>query len=65
MQPDSAGGETFFDGKLNTLVKDPNGRNHEDIERFVGGEHCRNAYQQKRTRNGCADRLMMIHASSD
>lgn len=41
LDPDSnvqfgeGGAGTFSDGKLNTLVKDPNGRNHEVLKRFV------------------------------
>ena len=42
------GAGTFSDGKLNTLVKDPNGRNHEVLKRFVGaGAPEEIVYQQK------------------
>ena len=38
----------FSDGKLNTLVKDPNGRNHEVLKRFVeAGAPEEIVYQQK------------------
>lgn len=54
LDPDSnvqfgeGGAGTFSDGKLNTLVKDPIGRNHEVLKRFVqagAGEEI--LYQQK------------------
>ena len=42
------GAGTFSDGKLNTLVKDPNGRNHEVLKRFVeAGAPEEIVYQQK------------------
>ena len=42
------GAGTFSDGKLNTLVKDPNGRNHEVLKRFVNaGAPQEIVYQQK------------------
>ena len=42
------GAGTFSDGKLNTLVKDPNGRNHEVLKRFVeAGAPQEIVYQQK------------------
>ena len=54
LNPDSnvqfgeGGAGTFSDGKLNTLVKDPNGRNHEVLERFVkAGAPKEIVYQQK------------------
>ena len=64
LNPDSnvqfgeGGAGTFSDGKLNTLVKDPNGRNHEVLKRFVeAGAPQEIVYQQKAPpRNGCADR---------
>ena len=43
LDPDSnvqfgeGGAGTFSDGKLNTLVKDPSGRNHEVLKRFRAG----------------------------
>lgn len=43
-----AGAGTFSDGKLNTLVKDPYGRNHEVLKRFVAaGAPEEIIYQQK------------------
>lgn len=45
LDPDSnvqfgeGGAGTFSDGKLNTLVKDPSGRNHEVLKRFVQAVH--------------------------
>lgn len=54
LDPDSnvqfgeGGAGTFSDGKLNTLVKDPNGRNHEVLKRFVeAGAPSEILYQQK------------------
>ena len=48
MQFGEGGAGTFSDGKLNTLVKDPNGRNHEVLERFVkAGAPKEIVYQQK------------------
>ena len=54
LNPDSnvqfgeGGAGTFSDGKLNTLVKDPNGRNHEVLKRFVqAGAPQEIVYQQK------------------
>lgn len=54
LDPDSnvqfgeGGAGTFSDGKLNTLVKDPNGRNHEVLKRFVAaGAPEEIIYQQK------------------
>ena len=54
LKPDSnvqfgeGGAGTFSDGKLNTLVKDPNGRNHEVLKRFVeAGAPEEIVYQQK------------------
>ena len=54
LDPDSnvqfgeGGAGTFSDGKLNTLVKDPNGRNHEVLKRFVeAGAPEKIVYQQK------------------
>ena len=54
LNPDSnvqfgeGGAGTFSDGKLNTLVKDPNGRNHEVLKRFVeAGAPYEIIYQQK------------------
>ena len=54
LNPDSnvqfgeGGAGTFSDGKLNTLVKDPNGRNHEVLKRFVqAGAPQEIIYQQK------------------
>lgn len=54
LDPDSnvqfgeGGAGTFSDGKLNTLVKDPNGRNHEVLRRFVeAGAPEEIVYQQK------------------
>lgn len=54
LNPDSnvqfgeGGAGTFSDGKLNTLVKDPNGRNHEVLRRFVeAGAPKEIVYQQK------------------
>lgn len=54
LDPDSnvqfgeGGAGTFSDGKLNTLVKDPNGRNHEVLKRFVeAGAPKEIIYQQK------------------
>ena len=54
LDPDSnvqfgeGGAGTFSDGKLNTLVKDSNGRNHEVLKRFVGaGAPEEIVYQQK------------------
>ena len=54
LDPDSnvqfgeGGAGTFSDGKLNTLVKDPNGRNHEVLKRFVeAGASEEIVYQQK------------------
>lgn len=54
LDPDSnvqfgeGGAGTFSDGKLNTLVKDPNGRNHEVLKRFVeAGAPDEIIYQQK------------------
>ena len=54
LDPDSnvqfgeGGAGTFSDGKLNTLVKDPNGRNHEVLKRFVeAGAPEEIVYQQK------------------
>ena len=42
------GAGTFSDGKLNTLVKDPYGRNHEVLKRFVAaGAPEEIVYQQK------------------
>ena len=42
------GAGTFSDGKLNTLVKDPYGRNHEVLKRFVeAGAPNEILYQQK------------------
>ena len=42
------GAGTFSDGKLNTLVKDPYGRNHEVLKRFVAaGAPEEIIYQQK------------------
>ncbi len=42
------GAGTFSDGKLNTLVKDSNGRNHEVLKRFVeAGAPQEIVYQQK------------------
>ena len=42
------GAGTFSDGKLNTLVKDPSGRNHEVLKRFVqAGAPEEIIYQQK------------------
>ena len=42
------GAGTFSDGKLNTLVKDPNGRNREVLRRFVeAGAPAEILYQQK------------------
>ena len=42
------GAGTFSDGKLNTLVKDPSGRNHEVLKRFVqAGAPSEIIYQQK------------------
>ena len=42
------GAGTFSDGKLNTLVKDPNGRNHEVLKRFVeAGAPQEIVFQQK------------------
>ena len=42
------GAGTFSDGKLNTLVKDPYGRNHEVLKRFVeAGAPEEILYQQK------------------
>ena len=54
LDPDSnvqfgeGGAGTFSDGKLNTLVKDPSGRNHKSTERFVqAGAPSEIIYQQK------------------
>ena len=54
LDPDSnvqfgeGGAGTFSDGKLNTLVKDPYGRNHEVLKRFVeAGAPEEILYQQK------------------
>ena len=48
MQFGEGGAGTFSDGKLNTLVKYPNGRNHEVLERFVkAGAPKEIVYQQK------------------
>lgn len=54
LDPDSnvqfgeGGAGTFSDGKLNTLVKDPIGRNHEVLKRFVAaGANPEILYQQK------------------
>lgn len=54
LDPDSnvqfgeGGAGTFSDGKLNTLVKDPFGRNHEVLKRFVqAGASEEILYQQK------------------
>lgn len=54
LNPDSnvqfgeGGAGTFSDGKLNTLVKDPYGRNHEVLKRFVeAGAPEEILYQQK------------------
>lgn len=54
LDPDSnvqfgeGGAGTFSDGKLNTLVKDPYGRNHEVLKRFVAaGAPEEIVYQQK------------------
>lgn len=54
LDPDSnvqfgeGGAGTFSDGKLNTLVKDPFGRNHEVLYRFVqAGAPAEILYQQK------------------
>ena len=48
MQFGEGGAGTFSDGKLNTLVKDPNGRNHEVLKRFVeAGAPEEIVYQQK------------------
>lgn len=54
LDPDSnvqfgeGGAGTFSDGKLNTLVKDPNGRNREVLKRFVdAGAPKEIIYQQK------------------
>lgn len=54
LDPDSnvqfgeGGAGTFSDGKLNTLVKDPFGRNYEVLKRFVeAGAHREIMYQQK------------------
>lgn len=54
LDPDSnvqfgeGGAGTFSDGKLNTLVKDPYGRNHEVLKRFVeAGAPNEILYQQK------------------
>ena len=54
LDPDSnvqfgeGGAGTFSDGKLNTLVKDPSGRNLEVLKRFVdAGAHKEILYQQK------------------
>ena len=54
LKPDSnvqfgeGGAGTFSDGKLNTLVKDPYGRNHEVLKRFVAaGAPEEIIYQQK------------------
>lgn len=54
LDPDSnvqfgeGGAGTFSDGKLNTLVKDPSGRNHEVLKRFVeAGAPGEILYQQK------------------
>ena len=54
LDPDSnvqfgeGGAGTFSDGKLNTLVKDPSGRNHEVLKRFVqAGAPEEIIYQQK------------------
>lgn len=54
LDPDSnvqfgeGGAGTFSDGKLNTLVKDPFGRNTEVLKRFVeAGAHREILYQQK------------------
>ena len=54
LDPDSnvqfgeGGAGTFSDGKLNTLVKDPYGRNHEVLKRFVeAGAPQEIVYQQK------------------
>ena len=54
LKPDSnvqfgeGGAGTFSDGKLNTLVKDPSGRNHEVLKRFVqAGAPSEIIYQQK------------------
>ena len=54
LDPDSnvqfgeGGAGTFSDGKLNTLVKDPSGRNHEVLKRFVeAGAPEEILYQQK------------------
>lgn len=54
LDPDSnvqfgeGGAGTFSDGKLNTLVKDPSGRNHEVLNRFVqAGAPAEIIYQQK------------------
>lgn len=54
LDPDSnvqfgeGGAGTFSDGKLNTLVKDPIGRNHEVLHRFVeAGADSEILYQQK------------------
>lgn len=54
LDPDSnvqfgeGGAGTFSDGKLNTLVKDPYGRNHEVLKRFVeAGAPEEIIYQQK------------------
>ena len=54
LDPDSnvqfgeGGAGTFSDGKLNTLVKDPFGRNHEVLKRFVqAGAPSEIIYQQK------------------
>lgn len=54
LDPDSnvqfgeGGAGTFSDGKLNTLVKDPFGRNHEVLKRFVeAGAPGEILYQQK------------------
>lgn len=54
LKPDSnvqfgeGGAGTFSDGKLNTLVKDPVGRNHEVLKRFVrAGAPEEILYQQK------------------
>ena len=48
MQFGEGGAGTFSDGKLNTLVKDPSGRNHEVLKRFVqAGAPSEIIYQQK------------------
>ena len=48
MQFGEGGAGTFSDGKLNTLVKDPSGGNHEVLKRFVqAGAPSEIIYQQK------------------